>query len=391
LQQVATACGLSVGAYPIQAQPWRIDSDEDFESLVAMLESRDRRLPVLVASGDERSDDPSAPLIDADTLARATLGLAHVVVMPATRTYALSDAFGKVRAVYHGGVRIYLPGFDSASDPYAHRLVLGETIRRDAERSMSDLRAYVANESLRRTRLGKEVLPFAAVRSAALRLEQEQRVDEDASEAEQLATAYKRIEALEAEVKATAAEAEQSLEMAEAEEERANAAEALLNAAQARIQALQRHLAARGLDSDTEITIPDAWDDFPDWCDQAFVGRLVLAPTARKGVRRPLFSDVQQAARGLNWLASTCRDRRISGGGSLANIPIGEGLENAPCGSDSFAFDFQGRRLQADWHVKSGGNTRDPVRCLRIYYAFDEMTQQIIIADMPAHRTTGAS
>jgi hypothetical protein len=100
---------------------------------------------------------------------------------------------------------------------------------------------------------------------------------------------------------------------------------------------------------------------------------------------------VALVGRCLRWLASTCRDRRINGGGSLANIPIEEGVENAPCGADSFNFDFHGRRLQADWHVKSGGNTHDPVRCLRIYYAFDEMTQQIVIAEMPAHRRTGAS
>ena len=39
----------------------------------------------------------------------------------------------------------------------------------------------------------------------------------------------------------------------------------------------------------------------------------------------------------------------------------------------------------------SGGNTRDPSRCLRIYYCFDEQTQQIIVSDMPAHRRTAAS
>ncbi len=81
----------------------------------------------------------------------------------------------------------------------------------------------------------------------------------------------------------------------------------------------------------------------------------------------------------------------MNGGGSIANTPIEQGIENAPCGNDTFKFDFRGRRLEADWHIKNGGNTRDPRRCLRIYYAWDERTQEIVIADMPAHRRTGAT
>jgi len=81
----------------------------------------------------------------------------------------------------------------------------------------------------------------------------------------------------------------------------------------------------------------------------------------------------------------------MHGGGSLSNISIEQGIENAPCGADTFKFDFHDNRLEADWHVKSGGNTHDPVRCLRIYYAWDETTQHIVVAEMPAHRRTGAT
>jgi len=64
------------------------------------------------------------------------------------------------------------------------------------------------------------------------------------------------------------------------------------------------------------------------------------------------------------------------------------GIRNAHCGGDQFDLDWQGRRYTADWHIKSGGNTHDPTRCLRIYYFWDSETQQIVIADMPAHRRT---
>jgi hypothetical protein len=389
LRQLIDRCGLRVGPYPIFAQAWQIASPQDIDRLIAMLGAADRRLPVFVASGDERGTDPDQPLLDADNLAHATLGLAHVV--PAAATYRLSDAFGKVRSVYHGAVRVYMPGFDPASDPRDHRLILADTVRRDPAACLRVLRHFAAAESLRRTRLGHDVVPFAAVRSVALRIEQQARADAGASEADLLAAAQKRIDALEAELAESRAQADQNVELAHQEEERARSAEAQLFGARARIGQLEEQLTARGQKPDTNVRVPETWDGFADWCDQTLIGRLVLAPAARNGIKKAAFADVPLAARCMLWLAGTCRDRRMNGGGSLANIAIEPGIENSPCGADAFKFDFHGQRLEADWHVKTGGNTRDPARCLRIYYAWDETTEQMVVADMPSHRRTAAT
>jgi hypothetical protein len=136
---------------------------------------------------------------------------------------------------------------------------------------------------------------------------------------------------------------------------------------------------------------PAAWSELADWCDRTLIGRLVLAPAARRGIKKAEFEAVSLAARCLLWLANECRNRRLTGGGSLSNVPIARGIENAPCGEDTFKFEFQGRRLEADRHIKNRGNTRDPLRCLRIDYAWDELTHQIVVADMSGHRRTGAS
>lgn len=391
LQQVAKHCGLRVGGYDAAPGVLHVQSADDFDQFIAMLESPERRLPVFVASGDERTADPNRPLIQADRLARATLGLAHVVVLSAAATYGLSDAVGNARSVFHGGVRVYMPGFDTAADPYQHRLILADTVRRDPEATLRGLQALAATESLRRTRLGHDVVLFAAVRSVALRAEQEARANAGASEADQLAAAKKSLEALTAERDAARALADENFEVAHQEEERAKAAEARVRGALARIEQLKAALTSRGQDPDAGITLPESWDRFADWCDEALVGRLVVAPAARSGIKKAVFTDVAAAARCLLWLAGTCRDRRMNGGGSLSNISIEQGIENAPCGADTFKFDFHGSRLEADWHVKSGGNTHDPARCLRIYYSWDETTQQIVVAEMPAHRRTGAT
>lgn len=167
VRQIAADCGLSAGGFPLSDVPRRVSSDEDLAVLIDVLEAPSRRLPVFVASGDERALDPARPLIDVDTLARATIGLAHVVVLPAPFTYGLSDAFGKVRSCYHGAVRVYLPGFDSASDPYEHPLTLGEFALRDSaaivawRNSSLRKRAYVAHGS---AKMSLPLRPCAAQR-----------------------------------------------------------------------------------------------------------------------------------------------------------------------------------------------------------------------------------
>jgi len=397
LLQIAKNVGLSdelslnIGIGKIASDPWYADSDDDIDKLICLITDRTRKRPVVVATGDERDRDPENTLFKLDQFSRLTLGLAYSVAVPAELTYALSEAFGKMRSVYHGGVRVYMPGFDSASDPYEHTLFLSEQVRRSPEKVLAHLRRLVATESLRRTKLGFEILPFAAVRSVSLRIEQELAAKRGASDSELLSSANRRIEALEAELEGSREQAVESMRVAIGEEERAKGAEAQLFGARARIQQLEAQLKSRGQDIDADVQLPTSWDLFADWCDQALIGRVVLAPAVRSKIKKAEFGDVALAARCMLWLAGTCRDRRMHGGGSIANIPIEQGIENAPCGADTFDFDFHGSRLEADWHVKSGGNTRDPSRCLRIYYAWEEIKQQIIVADMPAHRRTGAT
>lgn len=391
IRQILRECDLTAGSFAIADVPWRIASDLDVAELVDLIEAPDRRLPVVVATGDERATDPDRPLINADELARVMAGLAHVVVVPARFSYGLSDAFGKLRSCYHGAVRAYCPGFDSSADPYEHPLVLGEQVRRDPAAIVAGLRSFAARESLRRVRLGTDVFAFAAMRSAALQIEQDAKASFRTSETDKLHDALLRIDALEAELKASRADGAQSVELAHEEQERAKIAETQLHHSRERIRQIEAQLARRGQHPDAEVSVPETWRDFADWCDQQLTGRLVLAPAARKGIKRPEFSDVALAARCLLWLASDCRDRRMNGGGTLANVSIEPGIENTPCGADCFRFDFQGRRMEAEWHIKNGGNTRDPNRCLRIYYGWDDLTQQIVIAEMPAHRRTSAT
>ncbi len=390
VQQVASKCRLMVGTQRAAASPVYCESDGDAEALVQLLTDPGRQLPAIVLT---IPDGGKAPYIDAGKLAGALAGLAHVAVVHPEAAWGLTNRLGKRLSVFGGAARVYLPGFEVGADPFAHRLVLaGQLVEIEGiKRATRWLRETAAQAGLRRTRLGGDVLSFAAIRAASFELQQTNLREADASDSEQLAAALKRIDALQSEVGDLKAEQEYYVDEYEKERERAEIAEAQAQKAAYRIQQLTEQLKEQGDDPDSNIALPTSWSEFGEWCDQTLAGRVVLTPNAYRGIRKPLLQDAETAAKSLLWLATKCRDRFTKGGGSIANIPIFQGIENAPCGADTFEFDWNGRRLVADWHVKNGGNTRDPTRCMRIYYCFDQQTQQIIIADMPAHRRTGAT
>jgi hypothetical protein len=394
VQQVAESCGLSRGQYWVSAEPWLIDSDGEAERLLQMLIDQERRLPIFVLTVPEAAHDPHQPLLDASALARATLGTGHVAVLPASFTWALTQQFGKLRSVFGGAVRAYLPSFTADANPYAHRLVLADHVSTPdgVAQCIRWMRSLAATESVRRTVLGQEVLTFAAIRSASMELKQRRLEQEGASDSDQLAAAKARIDALEKQSKDQRA----TLDYFDAEhqiaEERAEVAEGQARAAAFRIQQLLDQIKASGAATEPSLELPQSWTDFANWCDVYLAGRVVLSPSARRGVQSPDFEDVEAAARCLLWLAHKGRNRRLEGGeGSLREENIEEGIRNSHCGKDQFDLNWQGQRQTADWHVKNGGNTRDPRRCMRIYYFWHAPTQQIVIAEMPAHRHTGAS
>ena len=133
--------------------------------------------------------------------------------------------------------------------------------------------------------------------------------------------------------------------------------------------------------------LPQTWGDFLQWCDEMLVTRVGLTPAARREVRSPQFADPQQAARCLLWLVGPYRDARMNGGPAAhPNARVEDGLLNAPCGGDSFD-----DVVRIDRHIKNGGTTRDPTRCLRICHGWDDVRQTVIVAHMPSHRVTGAT
>ncbi len=391
VMQIAQNCGLIDGNHEIRSSAGWVTEDDHIEQFVDLLLDPERKLPIIALScptGEEY------PLLSQDSLAKSMTGLAHVLVLGDKAAWRITEEFGKVYSVYQGAVRTYLPGFTDGCSPYSHSLLLAERLREPKDRRTleAELRGSIAQRSVAQTILGQDVLTFAEVKRASIELRRENLVATEAAPNEKLVVDQQLLEAQNERIE----QLRQELEYFDAEhkraEGRAETAELQLRGANARIEQLQAAMRARGQEPDADLALPSMWDEFADWCDNNLAGRVALSSKARRQTKSPDYEDVATAAKSLLWLANQGRELRMNGGeGSIAEYVILDGVRNAHCGGDTFKFDWQGRKLDADWHIKNGGNTRDPKRCLRIYYAWDHQNQQIVIAEMPAHIRTSAT
>ena len=390
VRQVATACGLNYGPSLFEVRPWTLESRQHAEMLCDFILDPARRHPIFACSVPERADEP---LLDAQLLSKHTLGIARVVVVPATYSWVLTEAFGKSRSVFAGAVRAYLPGFSSDANPFVHRLYLADQVADQvgAKRASLSLRWLAANESLRRLRLGGDVLAFSTVRDAALTAERRRLQSEGAASEMELAVAQQQIESLREALSGAVDEKDLYFHEWTASDAEARQFEQQCRGLRARIQVLIAQIKQRGERPDDGSKLPEHWEEFAEWCDETLAARVILSPRARREVKSPEYDSPGHAAQCLLWLANEYWEARLDGAGDDLQGAILEGVHNARCGADSLELDFDGRRLRADWHIKSGGNTRDPRRCLRIYYAWDQQSQQIVIASMPGHISTDAS
>jgi acetyl/propionyl-CoA carboxylase alpha subunit len=235
-------------------------------------------------------------------------------------------------------------------------------------------------------------MSFASLKVHGLERQQAELRDAGATEREQLDAARKQIDFLREQVNESEKYQQEFSSLHEIAEERAESAETQLRAATYRIQQLLDQFKAAGASPDEKIELPRKWEDFANWCDIHLAGRVILTPQARRGLRSPVFDDIELAARCLLWLANEYRIAKMEdSSGTLRDVTVATGVINAHCGSDVYKIEWQSNTHEVEWHIKNGGNTRDPVRCLRIYYFWDESTQEVVVTSMPAHRRTDAT
>lgn len=372
----------------VTAHAMHVTDEADALDLLDLLEDPHRARPVFVLSVPRGAD---APLADADALAAATCGNALVIVLPHALTRRVSNRFGESRGVHSGAVRTYMPGFDATDDPRDHPLMSADRLATDAARRrwVADCTALAAVEGMRRLKLGPDMRSYASVESALLRDQAALVRPSGPDDGRGTSVDALRIAALESEMARLRLSEASAREEAKVALSMAAAAEDAANRALAETERLRALLRERGAPEWEAVEPPRDWAGVVEWVDAHLAGRVSLAPLARRQARDAAYEDIGVVHRSLCWLAGRASDDAPFT--RLNNVTLESGIQNSMCGGDAFAFDDGGRRLSADWHVKSRSRTYDRRRCLRIYYAWDQERRCAVIADWPSHRPSPLS
>lgn len=403
-------CGHLAQERPVSANLWQVNTPEDVAELVALLENPRRTLPVIAISAvnwNAWSFTPTAPnyLVNADYLAGKVKGYAIVAQITFQGAYALTDAVGKSWSVYDGACRTYFPkvDFDNGS-PAHHPCNLKDKIwywNYEGERGdraftsfLIDTAHRVASTS-RTDWSGLFFVPEARVLAAELEMAHALHL---ANAPERERAMQNHIDALQRKLEAMEQENAEwltELENATAEAENYKQENAALRL---QLDALRAHLIRQSGESpDADIPIPDNYKVMGEWVKEHLAGRLILHPRAERAASKAVYTEVGMVYRALLILANEYRDSRMGVGtdeafrhalaqcgmnfsGSIDRTRAGEEGDayfvNYPVGST--------QRVFLQYHIVRGTRHEDRY-CMRIYFFWDEDTNQVVVGWLPSH------
>lgn len=406
VRRLAKRPGLAVDSERVRSDLWRIGTKDDVEQLVEAIRDPGRALPLYVVSLAPDQDDERFALIDVRALAGRCAGVATVAVITGAAGFELTKLLGKEYSVFRQAVRLYRPGFDDSSDsPYQHPLYLSHRIQDWQSVGPSAFGEHLVrlacDDSVGRQKDSERVLPrFNTVKKIAMNWRRDEAHRSGNQEGE--------IEALRDEVRSLAQEIETALDLADGAEKERDAIRDQLKDQQDQNRQLLWQLnefrsrleRQTGRSLDVDIPIPDTLKDLKRWSSEHLAGRVVMTPRAIRAAKDSPFEDVPLVYKALLLLANEYRRMRVEGGPQsqeafdaalralrLENSRSGDPARLGEQGSE-YIVEHSGQRHLLDWHIKKPGNTREPTRCLRIYYTFDDQSQQVIVGSLPGHLDT---
>jgi hypothetical protein len=409
IKALSSRIGLSE-ALPIAPSPWELQSTEDLLKLKASLENPARTLPVILLTEPNQQEftvKVAKYLLDGDKLADALVGRAHVVQVPYALAFEWSAMVGRQWSAYRGAVRTYFPGvnFEQGS-PYEHPLDLalkiifwrhGEQIAESAYETQ--LVERIALQCARKGIDWSGTRFFTDVR--ILQAQARRRGDVEKENWEEI---YKEeLAAKEEQVNEARRDYLEAMQLAEVYERSMKQAEAESNRLRFKVDALLTQLAEKtGEEPDAGIEMPEDYASLPEWVDRNLAGRLLLHPRAQNALKAAQYENLQLVCDALLLLANEYRNMRLATsedgaerkhfderreslrlriGGSIGETKAGQFDETYkvryPVGS--------GDKYFLESHLRNYGNTRQPERCLAVYFFWHEPSRQVIVGWLPSH------
>lgn len=145
--------------------------------------------------------------------------------------------------------------------------------------------------------------------------------------------------------------------------------------------------------------IPDTFDDLEAWCDKYLSGCVHVLPRAINAAKRSNYSEPALVYKALMLLANEYRNMRITGTTeakeaferqreALGIKPISR--SGGETTFTKFSSDYEvswgnkGEKRTLEWHLEKGGG-RDERYFLRMYFFWDDESEQVVVGWMPGH------
>jgi hypothetical protein len=407
VRQIVENQEAKLDGYPVTLNPWVVQSDAEVDSLVSLLSDPRRQNDAVVFALPDDETDITKTAIPAVEVATKTVGTAHIVILTGPASFHLSDRVGKEFSVFRQAVRTYKPGFDPDQDePFRHPLALPHRITTWSDGGVAGYQTFLIDRilaaSVSTRDFEQRLPPFIAVRRTAAELRIATAREAGSSDAELLNLAEEEIGKLR---KALDEERGTNAGLWKVAEEERD--QALAEAQQAR--EANRHLRFRIEQQEQQIKaksgravvapLPNSLTNFADWCAANLSGSVEIHNRAFQGVNKSEYEDVSLIYKSLLVLRDYYVPMRREGGlerkRDYEKACQDLGLEEAPTFAgarageegDTYFVRYAGRRIELDRHLKKG-NSREPRRCFRLYFFWDNDEQQAVVGWTPSHLDT---
>lgn len=386
-----------------------VDSEEAVYKLYKLLKSDDRKLPIVIIAEKTRTDDiggdyVSGYLVDAEALAKRIGIIAHIYKIDVDRIPIWNSLVGYDFRLQEGAIRTYNARFDETSDsiirhPFVtYTKIMAASLEDEKGVTHTAGEAYLSilsqriiasslHERIDWTSLGHKFF-FMANREQLRRKELSVvgEIEQRELDREYIAELEKKIDGLENELLTAWSESEEKDKQID-EEKRTS------YSLQLRLNSVLDQLKQRG--ESEVIPIPETYGEMEDWVDKYYSGKIVLHSRAKRSIKDASFADVRLVYECIKLLGEDYVSVR------KGDIPREDfdrkcaelGIEDCPSISDNRAgelgdtyfVEYRGDKKKLDRHMKKGNVTRDPEKCMRIYYFWDDENEKVVIGSLPQH------
>ena len=143
-----------------------------------------------------------------------------------------------------------------------------------------------------------------------------------------------------------------------------------------------------------DISYPEDLDELEDWANKHLSGSVHILNRAYRAAKKSEFEDPAFVYRVLHILRDhyVPMKKGLKGNEEFVDACDELGIEETPTfrgnrygeEGDTYFVKHRGRRILLGQHIKKG-NTRNPRRCFRVYFFWDDDDQQVVVGWLPSH------